>query len=86
LKLKYLFKGMVFLPKTIGLDIGKGAIKIAVIKNDKVIKTHIIEVVENNAKQILQQLKRFLNINKLKSAKVNVIFKDYRTRRIKIYR
>ncbi|MGE5328235.1 MAG: hypothetical protein ACM3KR_01850 [Deltaproteobacteria bacterium] len=74
------------MPRTIGLDIGKGAIKIAVIKNDKVVKTHIIEVVENDSKHILQQLKRFININKLKAAKINVLIKDYRTRRIKIDR
>jgi len=77
---------MVFLKKTVGLDIGKGAIQIAILKNDKLVKTHIIQVVENDSTLILQQLKRFLKINNVNSAKVNVLIKDYRTKRIKIER
>lgn len=75
---------MILVQKTVGLDVGKGAIKIAVLKNGRIEKTQIIGVVENQTRHILHQIKRFLNINKLKNARVNVLIKDYRTKRIKI--
>ncbi|MGE5474771.1 MAG: hypothetical protein ACM3UU_11180 [Ignavibacteriales bacterium] len=74
------------MPKTLGVDVGKSAIKIALLKNDKIEKTQIIDVVGNETKHILHQIKRFLNLNRVKNPKVNVLIKDYRTKRIKIDR
>lgn len=72
--------------KTIGLDIGKSAIKISIVENNKLVKSQIIDVAENEPKFVLQKLKRFLDVNKLNSVKANVLIKDYRTKRIKIDR
>lgn len=72
--------------QTIGIDIGSGLIKIAVIKNNKLHKMHAIETGDRDPKFILHEIKQFLRRNKIKLQNVNVMVKDYKTRRIKMER
>ncbi len=72
--------------ESIGLDVGSGLVKIAVVRNNRVYKTQVIESDNKDLKSIAYQVKQFLQKNRIKPRNVNVMVKDYKTRRTKMER
>lgn len=70
----------------IGLDIGGGAVKIAFFKKNKIHRTQIIEADNKDIKSIAYQVRQFFRKNRIKPKTVNVLIKDYKTRRTKVER
>jgi hypothetical protein len=68
------------------MDIGSGAIKIAIVKNNKLHSTHAVEVGNRDLKFVLHDIKQFLRKNRVSAKNVNVLVKDYKTRYVKMER
>ncbi len=72
--------------ESIGIDVGSGLVKIAVVRNNRVHKTLVIESDNKDLKSIAYQVRQFMQKNRINPRNVNVMVKDYKTRRTKMER
>jgi cell division ATPase FtsA len=76
---------MIELAVTVGMDIGPDLIKIAVLKKNKIQYTQTIEINQNNDNSS-DKIFEFFKKSKINPKNVNVLVKDYKTKRINIER